>query len=140
MEDWLTEHWATLLAALGLGGGSSVVGHKMVDKIQNKKIDKLEAKVNEIDSSFKVNDGVDKQFRKEVDTRLGNIETSLSTLTNHLLSKKNDNGFAPYFIPLLRKRRKHYRPPLSRQVFSLFYLRRPIPESKGRRRDADTRG
>jgi len=88
MEEWLTEHWATLLAALGLGGGGSVVGHKMVDKIQNKKIEKLEAKVNEIDSSFKVNDGVDKQFRKEVDTRLGNIETSLSTLTNHLLSKK----------------------------------------------------
>ncbi len=40
MEEWLTEHWATLLAALGLGGGGSVVGHKMVDKIQNKKIEK----------------------------------------------------------------------------------------------------
>ena len=88
MEEWLTEHWATLLAALGLSGGGSVVGNKMIDKIQSKKIERLEHKINEMDSSFKVNDGVDKQFRKEVDTRLGNIETSLSTLTNHLLSKK----------------------------------------------------
>lgn len=88
MEDWITEHWATLLAALGLGGGGSVVGHKMVDKIQNKKIEKLEIKVSEIDSNIKLNDGVDKQFRASVETRLSSIETSLSTLTNHLLNKK----------------------------------------------------
>jgi len=88
MEEWLTEHWATLLAALGLGGGGSVVGHKMVDKIQNKKIEKLEIKVSEIDSSIKLNDGVDKQFRSSVETRLSSIEGSLSTLTKHLLNKK----------------------------------------------------
>jgi hypothetical protein len=91
MEEWITEHWATLLAALGLGGGGSVVGHKMVDKIQNKKIEKLEAKVNEMDSSFKVNDGVDKQFRKEVDTRLGNIETSLMHLTLYRFSESKES-------------------------------------------------
>ncbi len=88
MEEWLTEHWATLLAALGLGGGGSVVGHKMVDKIQNKKIEKLEIKVSEIDSSIKLNDGIDKQFRSSVETRLSSIEGSLSTLTKHLLNKK----------------------------------------------------
>ncbi len=88
MEEWITEHWATLLAALGLGGGGSVVGHKMVDKIQNKKIEKLEIKVSEIDSSIKLNDGIDKQFRSSVETRLSSIEGSLSTLTKHLLNKK----------------------------------------------------
>tara|TARA_R100001509_G_scaffold160834_1_gene129133 strand:- start:516 stop:815 length:300 start_codon:yes stop_codon:yes gene_type:complete len=87
VEDWF-ENWPTLLAALGLGGSGSIVGHKLVDKEQNKRLSKLETKVHEIDSSIKLNDGVDKQFRSSVENRLGSIEGSLSTLTKHLLAKK----------------------------------------------------
>lgn len=87
LEDWF-ENWPTLLAALGLGGSGSIVGHKLVDKEQNRRLSKLESKVNEIDSSIKLNDGIDKQFRSSVENRLGSIEGSLSTLTKHLLAKK----------------------------------------------------
>jgi len=87
VEDWF-ENWPTLLAALGLGGSGSIVGHKLVDKEQNKRLSKLETKVSEIDGSIRLNDGIDKQFRASVETRLSSIETSLSTLTNHLLNKK----------------------------------------------------
>tara|TARA_R100001463_G_scaffold122_1_gene632 strand:- start:227 stop:526 length:300 start_codon:yes stop_codon:yes gene_type:complete len=87
VEEWF-EDWPTLLAALGLGGSGSIVGHKLVDKEQNKRLSKLETKVSEIDSSIKLNDGIDKQFRSSVETRLSSIEGSLSTLTKHLLNKK----------------------------------------------------
>jgi len=87
VEDWF-ENWPTLLAALGLGGSGSIVGHKLVDKEQNKRLSKLETKVSEIDGSIRLNDGIDKQFRASVETRLSSIEGSLSTLTNHLLNKK----------------------------------------------------
>jgi len=87
VEEWFKD-WPTLLAALGLGGSGSILGHKLVDKEQNKRLSKLETKVSEIDGSIKLNDGVDKQFRASVETRLSSIEGSLSTLTNHLLNKK----------------------------------------------------
>jgi hypothetical protein len=86
--DWFNENWGNLLAAIGAGGGSSIIGTKMIDKEQNKRLTKLEDKVNVIDSSLKVNEASDKQFRMELNTRLGNIEGMMSKVLDNLLSKK----------------------------------------------------
>jgi hypothetical protein len=55
MNEWLTQHWAELMALLGVGAtgaGGSVLGHKLIDKQQNatlkqhdNRLDNLERKL-----------------------------------------------------------------------------------------------
>jgi len=98
MNEWLTQHWAELMALLGVGAtgaGGSIVGHKLIDKQQNailkkhdNRLDSLENKVTNIESEVKVNSTSDSQFRKEMGHRLGSIESLNNKILEHLLKSK----------------------------------------------------
>ncbi len=98
MNEWLTQHWAELMALLGVGAtgaGGSVLGHKMIDKEQNahlkkndQRLDNLEKKVTEIEGEVKVNSTSDQQFRNEIGHRLGSIENLNNKILEHLLKSK----------------------------------------------------
>ena len=88
MNDWFANHWQELIASICLGGGTSVLGTKMIDKQQNKRIDKIEGRLTSIESDLTLNNGLDNQFRKELDNRLGNIESLNNRILEHLLNKK----------------------------------------------------
>jgi tetrahydromethanopterin S-methyltransferase subunit G len=98
MNEWLTQHWAELMALLGVGAtgaGGSVLGHKLIDKQQNatlkqhdNRLDNLEKKVTNIESEVKINSTSDQQFRNEIGHRLGSIENLNNKILEHLLKSK----------------------------------------------------
>jgi len=98
MNEWLTQHWAELMALLGVGAtgaGGSIAGHKYIDKQQNatlkkhdSRLDNLEKKVTEIEGEVKVNSTSDQQFRNEIGHQLGSIENLNNKILEHLLKSK----------------------------------------------------
>ena len=99
---WISDHWGTLLTAIGAGGGGGLIGKKLIDKNQDKQIKELDAKVGDVkkrisnvETDLKLNNQADVQFRvefKEHKTEMGNrmdkIDKGIEKITFHLLDKK----------------------------------------------------
>lgn len=114
MEDllnWVSIHWAELLAAVGVGGGGGVIGKKLTYARQNSRITDVENKITdmekqingvsaeltaqnfvlvEIKSELDANTKFDKQLRddlKEHRTALNQRLTNIEELIRNLIAK-----------------------------------------------------
>lgn len=54
LVNWLQDHWPEVLAYLGIGGGSGILGKKLTDKKQDTKIKQHEEKINHHEEDIKV--------------------------------------------------------------------------------------
>lgn len=100
--NWITTHWDSIVAALGIGGASGIAGKKLIDREQNQKIKYLESKVDNIEKEVQMieknlahNSLVDEQFRSEfkdhkesIKGDLHEIRSNLKMVLNHLLANK----------------------------------------------------
>lgn len=101
ITEWLVEHWPELAAALGVGGGGGLIGKKLTDSTQDKKIKEMETilnlhdkKISKMALDIDINSRFDEQFREQVDKdrtqileTLKEIKASQSQMIDHLLSK-----------------------------------------------------
>jgi len=106
--EWLMQNWEALIAAAGIGGGGGILGKKLTDKHQDRKIEanrkSLEMAHQRIDglqkqhlimqSQIELNTALDKEFRvtfsehrKQMQRDIESIKDSLTMLTQHLLNK-----------------------------------------------------
>ena len=85
---WLSDNWEQMLAVVGIGSGSSLFTKKLVDQKQDKKIKGIEKRIDKVETDLNLNTQLDNQFRMELNTRLGNLETQGKTIIDHLLNKK----------------------------------------------------
>ncbi len=102
MKDWFMHHWQDVLTYIGIGGGSGIIGKKMIDREQSKKlkdheqrITLLESKTKEIEKDIETNTIFDKQLRSEfkdhrelMDKRLQRIEDTQIKIYEHLINRK----------------------------------------------------
>lgn len=93
--NWISAHWAELLTALGLGGGSGLAAKKLADKKQDAKIEVLEKEVSKLKIDMHTNTLYDEQFRQQVERDylaikedMREVKGRLEQILNHLLSKK----------------------------------------------------
>lgn len=100
--EWLQAHWLELTAALGIGSGSGLLSKKLIDKSQDKKIEKLEARVDKntsdiqmISNRLQTNTEFDKQLRVDfrehrdsLDKRFDRLEKKHDEMMKFLFSLK----------------------------------------------------
>lgn len=107
LMDWLSENYPSVLATLGIGGGSGLLGKKLVDREQNKKISELQkamesnksrieatekALIN-IQNEIHTNTEFDKQLREEfkehrseLNRRLTALETGQGKILDYIIT------------------------------------------------------
>ncbi len=99
MKEWFISHWQEILAYIGIGGGSGIIGKKLTDKQQDKKLKdhedrimKLETECITIKNDIQNNTVFDKQLRGEfkeyrdlMDKRLSRIEDKQDKIYDHLI-------------------------------------------------------
>lgn len=102
MKDWFFHHWQDVLTYIGIGGGSGILGKKMIDREQSRKlkdheerINLLESKTKSIEKDIETNTIFDKQLRSEfkdhrelMDKRLQRIEDTQVKIYEHLINRK----------------------------------------------------
>lgn len=98
---WISKHWMEILGALGISGGSGVIGKKMTDKKQDEKILKMGLKIADLDKKIisiqkdiDTNTAFDKQFRLQMEGKYSDLKESISDvkkgvdmLVQHMLNK-----------------------------------------------------
>ena len=101
-------NWETLIAALGIGGSGGILGKKLTDKAQDRKIEAnrkaiemaeqkliaLQTTHLSMKAQLDLNDAMDREFkanfaehRKTVHADMQDIKISLNMLMKHLLDK-----------------------------------------------------
>ena len=102
LGEWLTQNWPELAAALGLGAGSGLATKKLADKEQDKKIqtlqdrlDELDKRTNQLENDVVTNTMFDKQLRQQMEREYSAIQGEISEvkgrleqILNHLLNMK----------------------------------------------------
>ena len=66
MSEWIEAHWIELLSALGIGGGSGILGKKLTDRKQNKDIEYLKSEVKDIRSELSINSDRDLALKEHI--------------------------------------------------------------------------
>lgn len=92
VSDWIIQNWQEALAVVGVGSGSGIIGKKLTDQAQNKKISKLEERVGKVESDLLLNTTMDNEFKISLNARLDriehNVESKMEIIINHLLNLK----------------------------------------------------
>ena len=111
--QWIQNNWHWILSAIGVGGGSGIAGHKMIDKKQDKRLSLLERStashtkdlnaikenlsthkeaIADVKKDLEFNHSRDqdtkeyiKEFKAEVNTRFSKMEEIQSTRHSELM-------------------------------------------------------
>lgn len=85
--NWLSSHIPEILGVAGVGGGSGLLGKKLIDKEQSKKITELEGKVEvhdklimELQAEIKSNTLLDEAFRTQISDQNKQINSKIDEL------------------------------------------------------------
>ena len=91
----INDHWATVLTAIGAGGGGGFLGKRFIDRKQDKELKQIDERVSNVEMDLKLNSQADNQFRvefkehkTEMGTRMDKIDKGIEKITFHLLDKK----------------------------------------------------
>lgn len=106
LKQWLAAHWADLLTWLGIGGGSvggGILGQRVTDRDQNRKIKQLreemdlaKVKISDLEKELAYNAKQDAQLREDLrehreslNERLVRMESKQDKLIDYLFQLKD---------------------------------------------------
>lgn len=104
MFEWMEKNWIDVVSYLGIGGGSSILGMKLIDKEQNKKLKIHAKKIQDLDhrtqsnsnelvlvkSEIDKNSKFDEQLREDIKTNMTQLNgrfTRIEEGQDRLLNK-----------------------------------------------------